>query len=134
MHTFLPEQPDLNWRNPEVVKEMHKVMQFWLDRGVDGFRVDALYHLFKDDKFLNEPQNPIYAGEDRPYNSLLHIYTESQPELILAIAGFCNVLRKYGDRFIMDKIEEFIGLNKLVLRPNEGYVICIKFLIQNNTV
>ncbi|MDF3011574.1 MAG: alpha amylase catalytic region, partial [Burkholderiales bacterium] len=46
-HAFLPEQPDLNWRNPEVVQAMLGVLRFWLERGVDGFRVDVLWHLVK---------------------------------------------------------------------------------------
>ncbi|HUP30425.1 MAG TPA: alpha-amylase family glycosyl hydrolase, partial [Usitatibacter sp.] len=57
-HAFLPEQPDLNWRNPEVVEAMLGVLRFWLDRGVDGFRVDVLWHLVKDDEFRDNPPNP----------------------------------------------------------------------------
>src|SRR5512132_3863140 len=48
-HTFLKEQPDLNWRHPDVRAAMYDVMRFWLRRGVDGFRVDVIYHLIKDD-------------------------------------------------------------------------------------
>ena len=49
-HAFLKsEQPDLNWRNPDVVRAaMHDVLRFWLERGVDGFRVDVIWHLIKD--------------------------------------------------------------------------------------
>jgi glycosidase len=48
-HAFLKQQPDLNWRNSEVIAAMHDVLRFWLKRGVDGFRVDVLWHLIKDD-------------------------------------------------------------------------------------
>ena len=48
LHQFLPEQPDLNWANPEVVEAMHDVMRFWLDRGVDGFRIDVVHGIGKD--------------------------------------------------------------------------------------
>jgi len=48
LHLFLPEQPDLNWSNPEVVEAMHGVLRFWLDRGVDGFRIDVVQGLGKD--------------------------------------------------------------------------------------
>ena len=48
LHLFLPEQPDLNWANPEVVEAMHGVLRFWLDRGVDGFRIDVVQGLGKD--------------------------------------------------------------------------------------
>jgi alpha-glucosidase len=47
-HAYLKQQPDLNWRNPDVRRAMHQVMRFWLDRGVDGFRVDVIWHLIKD--------------------------------------------------------------------------------------
>jgi alpha-glucosidase len=48
LHSFLPEQPDLNWDNPEVVAAMHGVLRFWLDRGVDGFRADVTHNIGKD--------------------------------------------------------------------------------------
>src|ERR1700733_10034805 len=50
-HAFLKEQPDLNWRNPEVCAAMHEVLRFWLRRGVAGFRVDVLWNLIKDDQW-----------------------------------------------------------------------------------
>ena len=59
------EQPDLNWRNPEVVEAMLDVLRFWLDRGVDGFRVDVLWHLIKDDQFRDNPPNPELARGHR---------------------------------------------------------------------
>jgi alpha-glucosidase len=57
LHSFLPQQPDLNWDNPEVESAMHEVVRFWLDRGVDGFRIDAVHKLGKDpDLRDNEPE------------------------------------------------------------------------------
>jgi alpha-glucosidase len=55
LHLFLPEQPDLNWANPEVVEAMHGVLRFWLDRGVDGFRADVIHGIGKDPGL---PDNP----------------------------------------------------------------------------
>ncbi len=55
LHLFLPEQPDLNWANPEVVETMHGVVRFWLDRGVDGFRVDVVHGLGKDPALPDAP-------------------------------------------------------------------------------
>jgi alpha-glucosidase len=57
LHTFLPEQPDLNWRNPEVKQAMLDVLRFWLERDVDGFRIDALHFLMKDRAFRDNPPN-----------------------------------------------------------------------------
>ena len=60
-HAYLSEQPDLNWRNPEVRAAMHEVLRFWLRRGVDGFRVDVAWHLIKDLAFRNNPRNPAWT-------------------------------------------------------------------------
>ena len=57
-HSFLREQPDLNWRNPEVRAAMDDVLRFWLDRGIDGFRVDVIWHLIKDDQLRDNPPTP----------------------------------------------------------------------------
>ena len=56
LHLFLPEQPDLNWANPEVVEAMHDVLRFWLDRGVDGFRADVVHLVGKDEALPDQPQ------------------------------------------------------------------------------
>ena len=61
-HAFLKEQPDLNWRNPEVRAAMYDVLRFWMRRGVDGFRVDVLWHLIKDDQWRDNPPNPLYRA------------------------------------------------------------------------
>lgn len=60
LHQFLPEQPDLDWSNPEVEAAMHDVMRFWLDRGVDGFRIDVVHGLGKDPELRDDP--PELAG------------------------------------------------------------------------
>src|SRR6185369_8350807 len=57
-HAFLAQQPDLNWRNPEVRRAIYDVMRFWLRNGVDGFRVDVIWHLIKDPAFRDNPPNP----------------------------------------------------------------------------
>jgi alpha-glucosidase len=55
LHSFYPEQPDLDWRNPEVVEAMQGVLRFWLDRGVDGYRIDAIDRLLKDKALRDDP-------------------------------------------------------------------------------
>ena len=60
-HAFLKEQPDLNWRNPDVRAAMLEVLRFWLDRGVDGFRVDAIHHLIEAEHLRDNPPNPGLA-------------------------------------------------------------------------
>ena len=78
LHQFYKEQPDLNYRNKRVKEDMKKVLKFWLDKGVDGFRVDAVPYILEDAKFRNEPPNPNFDGSNKDdYNSLKHIYTQN---------------------------------------------------------
>ena len=55
LHSFYPEQPDLNWRNPEVVAAMQDVLRFWIERGADGYRIDAIDRLMKDPELRDDP-------------------------------------------------------------------------------
>ena len=71
LHLFLPEQPDLDWRNPEVVAAMHATLRFWLDRGVDGFRIDVAHCVGKDPEFGDDPraiEAPVSDYNDHPYS------------------------------------------------------------------
>jgi alpha-glucosidase len=62
LHTFLPQQPDLNWDEPEVVAAMHDVLRFWLDRGVDGFRADVVHLIGKDPALADLPADELAEG------------------------------------------------------------------------
>ncbi len=77
MHSFLPEQPDLNWNNPKVREAMFDALRFWMGKGVDGFRVDVILRLVKDKFFRDEPPNPEWHDGMDPYDKLLHIYTRN---------------------------------------------------------
>ena len=73
-HSFLPQQPDLNWRNPEVRAEMADVLRFWMARGVDGFRVDVMWMMIKDDQFRDDPPNPDYHPGGSSHDRLRPLY------------------------------------------------------------
>ena len=62
-HAFLKEQPDLNWRNQDVRTAMYEIIRFWLDRGVDGFRIDVLWHMVKAADLPNNPPNPASSAK-----------------------------------------------------------------------
>ncbi len=64
LHSFMPEQPDLNWDNPEVVAAMHDTLRFWFDRGVDGLRLDAIAKIAKD-PLLRDHQGASQAATTR---------------------------------------------------------------------
>eukprot|EP01119_Soliformovum_irregulare_P025344 TRINITY_DN9353_c0_g1_i2.p1 TRINITY_DN9353_c0_g1~~TRINITY_DN9353_c0_g1_i2.p1 ORF type:complete len:468 (-),score=109.01 TRINITY_DN9353_c0_g1_i2:35-1282(-) len=94
MHSFLAEQPDLNWRNPDVVREMKNVLQFWLDLGVDGFRMDAIRRIFKDDQFRDNPpsnEGPKEKGNPE-YDAQSHIYDMYRPEIHDMLLQFRHLL------------------------------------------
>jgi alpha-glucosidase len=96
-HAYLPEQPDLNWRHPPVREAMLDVLRFWLDRGVDGFRVDALRHLLKDPQWRDNPPNPGFRPGLPPYDALLPVHTADRGDVHEPIAAMRSVLREHGD-------------------------------------
>lgn len=105
LHTFLKSQPDLNWRNPSVVREMTKILSFWLDKGVDGFRLDAVYHVVKDDKFRNNPINPRYIpGQDDPYRQYLNVYDRGRPETLDVLKKICQTVGQYKNKFLVSEV------------------------------
>jgi alpha-glucosidase len=79
LHTFLDSQPDLNWREPQVRRAMIDALKFWLDRGVDGFRLDAAPLFFKDPEWRDNPPNPDYRAGELPDSTQLPIHTRNQP-------------------------------------------------------
>ncbi len=91
-HAYLKEQPDLNWREPVAREAMLGVMSFWLERGVDGFRVDALRRLIKDERLRDDPPNPDYRPGQNPYDALLPVHTTDRPEVHGATAGMRRAL------------------------------------------
>ena len=111
-HAFLREQPDLNWRNPEVRAAIHDVMRFWLARGVDGFRVDVIWHLMKDPQFRDNPINPNYREGQQPKVSLISLYTTDLPEVHDVIEEMRDVVDEFGDRVLIGEI--YLPLEKLV--------------------
>jgi alpha-glucosidase len=112
LHSFLREQPDLNWRNPEVRTAMHDVLRFWLERGVDGFRVDVLWLLIKDLALRDNPANPNYLPTQATINRLISVYNADQPEIHDVIAEMRAVLDRYEARVLIGEI--YLPLERLV--------------------
>lgn len=82
LHSFLTEQPDLNWRNPEVVAAMHDTLRFWMDRGVDGFRLDVIHMIMKDPGLRDNPARTARDGWFAPeYDSFDHIHDKNHPDM-----------------------------------------------------
>ena len=111
-HAFLREQPDLNWRNPEVVEAMLDVLRFWLDRGVDGFRVDVLWHLVKDDRFRDNPPNPEWKPGMDPFGRLVPLWTTDRPEVHDVITRMRGLFDQYDERVLIGEI--YLPVERLV--------------------
>jgi len=111
-HAFLKEQPDLNWRNSQVRAAMHDVLRFWLRRGVDGFRVDVLWNLIKDDQWRDNPPNPGWQPGQNPHHSQIPLYTTDRPEVLEVVAGFRRVIDEFEDRVLIGEI--YLPVERLV--------------------
>jgi alpha-glucosidase len=94
-HMFLPEQPDLNWRNPEVRQAQLDVIRFWLDRGVDGFRLDVFNAFFKNAGFKNNPAKLGLRGFDRQK----HVYDFDQQEMYPLLNEIRSLLDSYPQKY-----------------------------------
>ncbi|OAB63531.1 glucohydrolase [Leptolyngbya valderiana BDU 20041] len=99
-HTFDANQPDLNWRNPDVREEVFDIIRFWLDRGVDGFRLDASSAYSKDKYFRDNPLK--FASSDKnDYNNYHHLYEKNLPENHEIVREIRQVLDEYDDRLLV---------------------------------
>ncbi len=103
LHQFVTQQPELNYRNPEVLEAMKNVMRFWLDKGVDGFRVDVIWLMSKDEQLRDEPKNPDWDGVN-PFGSLQHIYTQNLAGVHDLIREMRKVLDSYDQRMMVGEI------------------------------
>ena len=104
-HSFLKEQPDLNWRNPGARDAVFGEVRYWLDRGVDGFRLDAVIWFVKDDRFRS---NPFGWGPNapRPYDLQKHVYDQNRPETHDVLRELRKVLDEYDNRMMVGETYE----------------------------
>jgi alpha-glucosidase len=105
-HSFLVEQPDLNWRNPEVEQAMHDVLRFWLKRGVDGFRIDVMDRIVKDPQLRDNPGEPNrdYARRFGQTALQRHTYDQNWPDIIDFVRRIRNVVDEFPDTYIVGEV------------------------------
>ena len=103
LHSFFPEQADLNWRNPEVREQMTEAMRFWVDRGVDGFRLDALDRLMKDPALRDDPPatHPPELPGDPQDLELDHVHSRNAPDIGDALQA---IRRAVGDVLLVGEV------------------------------
>lgn len=105
LHNFLPSQPQLNVHNAEVQDALLDTARFWLDRGVDGFRMDAVNFAMHDQALTdNPPAPPGTAPRTRPFDFQLHLHNQSHPDIPKFIARLRALLDSYGDRFTVAEV------------------------------
>ena len=111
-HAFLREQPDLNWRNPRVRAAIYDVMRYWLRRGIDGFRIDVIWHLIKDEQFRDNPLNPAWQIGRPPTHRFIPLYTTDRPEVQDVVAEMRHVVDGFDDRVLIGEI--YLPIERLV--------------------
>ena len=108
LHSFLAEQPDLNWRNPETKEAMLDTLRFWLQRGVDGFRLDACHFAMKDPLYRSNPvlERPEHGYKNLgDYDRLVHLYDRGHRD----IHGLFREVRAVLDEFSVDRARVSVG-------------------------
>lgn len=119
LNIYLPEQPALNWRNPKVREALYGAMRFWFDRGVDGFRIDAVEHMVPDALLRDNPPNPDWVKSMGPALSHVGFYTKHQPEVIEIAADMRRIARSYPQEKLLigevygrlDQVLAYYGAN-----------------------
>jgi len=109
LHSFDKKQPDLNWRNPQVKAALFDVVRFWLERGVDGFRIDAAHFIMKDPQLRDNPPNVggkrVFYKPMGDYNSQLHLYDKGHPD----VHNVYRELRQLLDSYSLEQLRIAIG-------------------------
>jgi alpha-glucosidase len=133
LHTFLEQQPDLNFRNPEVIEAMQDVIRFWLDRGADGFRIDVIASLIKDAQLRDNPIRDS-ADPDIPWHgtgSQDPVYSTDRPEVHGIIRGFRRVSDSYQQRILVgetwpreqERLADYLRPDELQLAFNFRFLL-----------
>jgi alpha-glucosidase len=111
LHAFLKEQPDLNWRNPELRAAMMDVLRFWFDRGVDGFRIDVLWHMIKHADLPDNPVNEAWRPGDNERDRVHQLHSTDQPE-VHDIAAEMRAIADQHDAVLIGEI--YLPVLKLI--------------------
>lgn len=104
LHTYLPEQPDLNWGHPGVQAAMLDVLRFWMDRGVDGFRVDVAYRPMINPEWTDNPPNPDWEPGMDPYKRLQETYTKNLPDAHRVAQMLRETVEEYDDVVLIGEV------------------------------
>ena len=104
LHNFLPDQPDLNLHNRDVQDALIDVARFWLDRGVDGFRIDAINFAMHDPQLRDNPPAPAGGKRTRPFDFQLHVHNQSHADIVKFLERLRALTDTYDDRFTLAEV------------------------------
>jgi len=104
LHNFLKEQPDLNLHNRDVQDALLEAARFWLDRGVDGFRIDAINFAMHDPELRDNPPAPSGGKRTRPFDFQQHLYNQSHPDIVKFLERLRELTDSYGQRFTLAEV------------------------------
>ena len=104
LHNFLKEQPDLNLHKRDVQDALLETARFWLDRGVDGFRIDAINFAMHDPRLRDNPPAPNGGKRTRPFDFQQHLYNQSHPDIVKFLERLREVTDGYGERFTLAEV------------------------------
>jgi len=102
LHSFMREQPDVNWRNAELKEAMFAAVRFWLDRGVAGFRLDVINWLIKDEMLRSNPFG--FGPTPRPYDLQKHLFDRNRPETHPIIRELRALVDSAGERMLVGEV------------------------------
>ena len=104
LHSFLKEQPDLNWRNPDVERAMHDVLRFWFERGIDGFRIDVMGMIVKHPDLPDNPLNPDWEPGDRERAMQLWVNNRNYKDVYPAVQRIRRVFDEYPAKMAVGEV------------------------------
>ncbi len=116
LHSFLASQPQMNFHNPEVQDAILEAMRFWLERGIDGFRLDSINYPFHDADLRDNPPLEGATNDDwvNPYNVQKHVYDKTRPETLDFLARVRGLMDEYGGTFTVGEVGEGRGAAKIM--------------------
>ena len=123
LHNFLSSQPDLNFHNPDVRQAILDTMRFWLDRGVDGFRLDTVNYYFHDATLRD---NPVQAPDSanwppvNPYDMQEHLYSKTQPENLSFLEDLRALTDRYNARAMVGEVGDRLRAIEIMAAYTEG--------------
>ena len=112
LHQFLKEQPELNWRSPDLKAAMLDAMRFWFEKGVDGFRIDVLWLAMKHPDLPDNPPNPAWREGMQDIDRLLPAHSADQPEVMEIVSAMRGVADEYRERVLVGEI--YLPIERLV--------------------